>query len=302
MSIAKEEGTPAGSRGVAWLVAGAFFMEMLDATVITTALPEMARSFGVRPADMVKIVSGDFVHDGHDDLIGIDASGTSFLFPSASATTWGAPTGISALWGSFRDLAVGKVNNDDYDDLLLINGSGTLIEYPGRATGGLGAAVNLSTAFADYRDLTIGKLVGDTYNALFAVQNSTGQWKHFPGQAAGGFNLSSPTQSGTGQTCCKQNTFGKFNDDDYLDLVAVEVASGKLKVYTGTATGSLVGGFPDPNAGANWLNREVASLHSEVTGRDSIMAKDLPTGNLNIFQSVPNGIDWADPISYGRRA
>ncbi|WP_332457746.1 MFS transporter [Bordetella genomosp. 9] len=39
-------------RGVAWLVAGSFFMEMLDATIITTALPEMARSFGVRPADM----------------------------------------------------------------------------------------------------------------------------------------------------------------------------------------------------------------------------------------------------------
>jgi EmrB/QacA subfamily drug resistance transporter len=45
--------SPSGSgRGVAWLVAGAFFMEMLDATVITTALPEMAHTFGVRPADM----------------------------------------------------------------------------------------------------------------------------------------------------------------------------------------------------------------------------------------------------------
>ncbi|WP_254926050.1 MFS transporter [Bordetella genomosp. 11] len=64
MSIAKDEGAagradtpangqePGGGRGVAWLVAGAFFMEMLDATVITTALPEMAHSFGVRPADM----------------------------------------------------------------------------------------------------------------------------------------------------------------------------------------------------------------------------------------------------------
>jgi len=37
---------------VAWLVAGAFFMEMLDSTIITTALPEMARTFGVRAADM----------------------------------------------------------------------------------------------------------------------------------------------------------------------------------------------------------------------------------------------------------
>ena len=32
---------------VSGLVAGAFFMEMLDGTVIATALPQMARSFGV---------------------------------------------------------------------------------------------------------------------------------------------------------------------------------------------------------------------------------------------------------------
>ena len=34
---------------VALLVAGAFFMENLDGTVIVTALPQMARSFGVGP-------------------------------------------------------------------------------------------------------------------------------------------------------------------------------------------------------------------------------------------------------------
>jgi EmrB/QacA subfamily drug resistance transporter len=37
---------------VAGLVAGAFFMEMLDGTVITTALPAMAKSFGVGPIDL----------------------------------------------------------------------------------------------------------------------------------------------------------------------------------------------------------------------------------------------------------
>ncbi|MDB5819777.1 MAG: transporter, partial [Rhizobacter sp.] len=31
-------------------MAAAFFMEMLDATVITTALPAMGESFGVEPA------------------------------------------------------------------------------------------------------------------------------------------------------------------------------------------------------------------------------------------------------------
>jgi MFS family permease len=37
---------------IALLVAGAFFMENLDATVINTALPAMAASFGVQPVDL----------------------------------------------------------------------------------------------------------------------------------------------------------------------------------------------------------------------------------------------------------
>lgn len=34
------------------LVAGAFFMENLDATVIVTAMPQMASTFSVHPIDM----------------------------------------------------------------------------------------------------------------------------------------------------------------------------------------------------------------------------------------------------------
>ena len=37
---------------VALLVAGAFFMENLDGTVIATALPQMAVSFGAHPVDL----------------------------------------------------------------------------------------------------------------------------------------------------------------------------------------------------------------------------------------------------------
>ncbi|NWK80052.1 MFS transporter [Aquitalea sp. LB_tupeE] len=40
------------SAPIALLVAGAFFMENLDATVINTALPAMAASFGVQPVDL----------------------------------------------------------------------------------------------------------------------------------------------------------------------------------------------------------------------------------------------------------
>src|ERR1700744_6380779 len=37
---------------IALLVAGALFMEQLDGTVIATALPQMATSFGVAPVDI----------------------------------------------------------------------------------------------------------------------------------------------------------------------------------------------------------------------------------------------------------
>ncbi len=40
------------SIAIALLVAGAFFMEQLDGTVIATALPQMAASFGVAPVDL----------------------------------------------------------------------------------------------------------------------------------------------------------------------------------------------------------------------------------------------------------
>ncbi|HEV7624304.1 MAG TPA: MFS transporter, partial [Amnibacterium sp.] len=37
-------------RGTALLVAGTFFMENLDGTILTTAVPSIARSFGDGPA------------------------------------------------------------------------------------------------------------------------------------------------------------------------------------------------------------------------------------------------------------
>jgi len=49
---ARGEERGAHGRWVAALVAGAFFMENLDGTVITTAIPDMARTFGTRPTSL----------------------------------------------------------------------------------------------------------------------------------------------------------------------------------------------------------------------------------------------------------
>src|SRR5512140_1617679 len=44
--LSKEDGTATFSRRVPLIVAAAFFMEMLDSTIVTTALPAIAASLG----------------------------------------------------------------------------------------------------------------------------------------------------------------------------------------------------------------------------------------------------------------
>jgi EmrB/QacA subfamily drug resistance transporter len=56
--------SPSGSsfpRGMALLVAGAFFMEILDATIIAPAIPLIADSFGVEPVDVNVAISAYLV-------------------------------------------------------------------------------------------------------------------------------------------------------------------------------------------------------------------------------------------------
>src|SRR6195952_5205503 len=48
-------------RGMALLVAGALFMEILDATIITPAIPLVASSFGVEPVDVSVAISAYLV-------------------------------------------------------------------------------------------------------------------------------------------------------------------------------------------------------------------------------------------------
>ncbi|HEX3791877.1 MAG TPA: MFS transporter [Pseudonocardiaceae bacterium] len=58
-------------RGLALLVAGTFFMENLDGTIIATAAPRMARSFGVAPVDISATMTAYLV----TLAVGIPASG-----------------------------------------------------------------------------------------------------------------------------------------------------------------------------------------------------------------------------------
>ncbi len=56
MENASPENTPGGSRVLLWIVAVAFFMQMLDGTILNTALPTIARDMGVSPLRMQAVI------------------------------------------------------------------------------------------------------------------------------------------------------------------------------------------------------------------------------------------------------
>jgi hypothetical protein len=247
-----------------------------------------------QPSDMVRSAGGNFNRDSYQDLIGIDADGNGWIFYGTAANTWGAPERLSSTWSTYKELIVGRVDRDAYDDLVVLNDAGQLLFYAGVATGGVTGKGTIGTGYGGYRDLTIGRLNGDTYDALFAIESSTGVWYKFAQTSAGGAFSTTRAQTGSGWNCCKQNVFGNINGDAYLDLLSVESATGKLRLYAADASRGLTPFAYVDAAGTGWANRDLAA------GSAGVLAKDT-SGGMLLYPSGPRGIDWSDPITYGPR-
>ena len=81
---------PRWSRPVALVVAAAFFMENLDATILSTATASVARDFGVQPAQLGIAVTGYLVA-----VAAFIPLGAWLAEPPASAVRWRLSTGAA---------------------------------------------------------------------------------------------------------------------------------------------------------------------------------------------------------------
>ncbi|WP_433793443.1 S1 family peptidase [Actinoplanes sp. CA-252034] len=207
------------------------------------------------PDGLREPVTGEFNRDGIEDLIAADAAGNLWLHPGTKTrTAYGDRVRIGTGWNAMREFAVGKVNRDAYDDLLVIE-TATNIQwlYPGTAAGGVfGNRVQVGSGWStDLRDVAIGKVDRDQYDDLLVVKSSTQQLFLYKGNATGG-SFSAGVVYGTGWGCCKQLQVGKFNTDDYDDLITVESSTGAMRIYPGTAAGTQFGPGADAGAGTGW--------------------------------------------------
>jgi hypothetical protein len=97
-------------------------------------------------------------------------------------------------------------------------------------------------------------------------------------------------------------TFAEVDGDAYVDLPAVETASGKLRIYHGNSSNTLSGGNVYDPAGTGWATRDIAAIHSVATGHDGLLTKDGTTGPVNWYQSGRDGaVIWNDPVPLGTR-
>ncbi|OJF11934.1 RICIN domain-containing protein [Couchioplanes caeruleus] len=195
---------------------------------------------------MDKLTTGRFNRDEHDDLIAVEKStGKLWLYPGNGRAGLGSRVEIgTGGWNGMEKLAAGRFNTDAYDDVVAVEtSSDKLWLYPGTAAGGaFGARVLLGTGGWNNMDkLTMGKINRDGYEDLVTVQKSTGKLFFYVGTATG--VLGARTEIGTGGwNGMSELTAGRFNADEYDDLIATENSSGKLFRYPGTAEGGKVGG------------------------------------------------------------
>ncbi len=255
-----------------------------------------------RPDALREPVTGEFNRDGVEDLIAADAAGALWLYPGTRArNVWGDRTRIGSGWSGYREFVVGRVNRDQYDDLVAIEtATGVLWMYPGTAAGGaFGTRVQIGSGWtAEFRDLAIGKVNRDQYDDLLVVHSSTQRLLLYKGNAAGG-HFDAGVTYGSGWACCKQLNLGRFNNDDYDDLLTVESATGRMRIYAGTASGEQFSPGVDSGAGDGWLNRsDLFPIVLPPETRSGLLAKDS-RGAL-VFYTVRNGgaIDWSDPITF----
>jgi hypothetical protein len=255
-------------------------------------------------ADVSNIVTGNFNRDGYTDIVGVDASGVAWLYPGTVANTFGPRVQIATGWGGLRDLQVGRINRDDFDDIVAVeSSSNTLWMYPGTTAGGaFGTRVQIGLGWStDLRDLTIGKVDRDAYDDLLVVKSSTQQLLLYKGTAAGGM-FDAGVQYGLAWGPMRELSLGRYNDDDYDDLLTVQTTTGKLLLYAGNTAAAQFSPGVDTGAGTDWANRtNLVPIEFGADTRSSLLAKD-GTGALLLYPArVGNGVDWSDPIPFGPR-
>ncbi|MCG5467516.1 S1 family peptidase [Micromonospora sp. LAH09] len=258
---------------------------------------------------MSKLASGQLTRgDTYDDLLALEtATGKLWLYPgTAAGTTLGTPVEAGRSgWNAMSGIAVGRFNADAYDDLIAVeaaNGQSWL--YPG-ITAGVTWGTPVPPAGRQptpqphgLSQLVVGEFNRDAYQDLIGVETLTGRQFLYPGTATGltwgtRILIDSNWQSLT------KVVSGRFNRDNHDDLLAVDVASGKLWLYPGTAAGGKLGARVEAGrSGWNAMSKLVSGQFNR-DAFDDVLAVEQANGKLWLYPGTAAGTTWDAPVEAG---
>ncbi|MEU8813447.1 S1 family peptidase [Actinoplanes sp. NPDC048796] len=196
--------------------------------------------------DLRDIAIGKVDGDAYDDLLVVKTS-TQQLFLYRGTAAGGSFAGgvqYGLGWGNLKDLQVGKFNNDAYDDLVTVQSTtGKLFIYAGKPDGSQfepGADTGSGTGWNTATSLTKAKIDRTGLDGLVEVDSAGKSWLHTRTAEAGWNNrVAAPGKVSAPQPGELSNIVtGKFNRDNYTDLLGID-AAGVAWMHPGTSANTF---------------------------------------------------------------
>ncbi|HEX8869714.1 MAG TPA: VCBS repeat domain-containing M23 family metallopeptidase [Lentzea sp.] len=221
-----------------------------------------------------KSINGDI----YDDAIGVDASGTAWIYHGKSGGGFSAATRLGPGWGGFSVIAINDSNADGWADLFAVK-NGTLYYWNNRGDGTFAASKEVGPGWGAFEYVSFVDINGDNKTDILARDG--GKMYVYTGQGGGVFSARSLL--GEGWSGLARHTAGDADADGDGDIWATN-ASGDLFFWRKDASGYSTAA----QVGSGWNGfRQLVSMDVNGDAKADLVA--IRTSDNTLWQWLGGG-------------